>query len=136
MAERKPSSANIDTSGRITQLDGKAAPDEVVTEDDVKEASKLARILFRILKELAEIRRRWWPRKLDFTDMTLDAAGTLFYLPHDFNGRVRFWVVDFRVVGAAGAPIIQRDATETTPNVLALRSYKEAEVTIRVEEAG
>ncbi len=129
-------SVKISSSGEVTQLDKSAEPDDVVTEEDVQDPARLSRLILADKRAIAKLNRRWAPRYVDFEDVTVDAVGTLFTLRHGLGGRVRFWVVDFRVVGAAGAPIIQRDATETTNDVLGLRSYKEAEVTIRVEEVG
>lgn len=128
-------SAKVFTDGKIVQLDGRAEPDEVVTEQDVQDAPKLSKLLIRILREVAALRRLWSVRKqhLDFHDVVLDATGTTLYrFPHRFNGLALGYVV--RWSGAA-APNIRVDAT-TDSNTLVLTSTSAGTATIRVEEAG
>ncbi len=131
------SAARIDVSGKVTALGAKPSPDEVVTEVDVQDPPKLARLLARVLSEVAALKRRWAPRFVDFEDLLVTSTSTTkIQLQHNLNGRVRWWVVDYQISGAAGGPIIERNATDTTSSTLVLRSYKDARVTIRVEEAG
>jgi hypothetical protein len=116
-------------TGKSRQLDGRAAPEEIVTESDVSDASKLAKLLTRIVRDLAALRARFYPRRTDFEDVAV-GAGTTHRLPHNLGGRVRWWVVD-----QSGAAAITKNAS-TDANVLVLDSAVACRVTIRVEEAG
>jgi hypothetical protein len=120
-------------SGKSRQLDRKAAADELVPESDVTDASKLAKLLTRLVKGLAEIQRRFTPRRTDFEDV-LVPTGDYVQFPHGFGGRVRWWVVD----KAGAEPSLLRDYPDgrSDANTLVLYSYTEALVTVRVEEAG
>lgn len=127
------SSARIDSAGKVTTLDGKAEPDEVITEADVQDPAKLARRLGAMAKDLAMLRRAWAPRRLDFDEQTITAAGNTISLEHGFGGRVRWWVVSSTTESLAG-----ENATLTTANTLVLNasSLVDGTCTIRVEEAG
>lgn len=127
-------SAVVPVRGNPRLLDRPAEPDERVTPEDVQDAPKLARLLMRILKELALLRRRWWPRKVDHEDRTVDGTGTTKYrFPHGFGGRVRWWPVDWS--GAASVPGLMRHA-DSDANTLVLVSWIAGTVTVRIEEAG
>lgn len=125
--------ASIDTTGKVTQLGAKAAPDEVVTELDVQDPAKLARILVRLLASVAALRRAWLPRRIDYVDVAITAF-TSTQLQHSFGGRVRWWVVDWN--GPATSPDMIKNATLTTADTLVLDVFATGVVTIRVEEAG
>jgi hypothetical protein len=125
--------ARIDRAGKVHQLDRPAEPDELVTEEDVKDAPKLARILVRILKDIATIKRRFWPRRTDFEDREVTSGDTL-RLPHNFNARVRWWVVDWIPTTPGDVPVFERSATTTT-RVLALDVGNSGLVSVRVEVA-
>jgi hypothetical protein len=125
--------ARIDRAGKVHQLDRPAEPDELVTEEDVKDAPKLARILVRILKDIATIKRRFWPRRTDFEDREVTSGDTL-RLPHNFNARVRWWVVDWIPTTPGDIPVFERSATTTT-RVLALDVGNSGLVSVRVEVA-
>lgn len=129
------SAAKVNKAGLVVQLGSKPTPDETVDVEDVKDPHKLTRLLGRILLELSQLRRRFMPRHVDFEDLTLGATGNTS-LQHNFSGRVRWWIVDYEIVGASGAPILAKNSTLTTANTLVLASYKTALVTVRVEEAG
>jgi hypothetical protein len=117
----------------VIQLDRRAEPDEQVTDEDAKDAGRLARVLMRLLRDVAILRRRWAPRRVDFEDVEVDATATVFYrFPHDFNGRVRWWVVDW---SGGAAPSLLRDG-RSDQNALVLVSTSAGTATIRVEEAG
>jgi hypothetical protein len=125
--------ARIDSAGNIYQLDRQAEPDERVTEEDVKDADKLARLLMRVLKDLASIKRRFFPRRVDFEDTAVDGSGvTKYRFPHGLNARVRWWPVD--VTGSSVAAL--RRHADTDLNTLVLLSDSACTVTIRVEAAG
>jgi hypothetical protein len=125
--------ARIDRAGKVHQLDRPAEPDELVTEEDVMDAPKLARILVRILKDIATIKRRFWPRRTDFEDREVTSGDTL-RLPHNFNARVRWWVVDWIPTTPGDIPVFERSATTTT-RVLALDVGNSGLVSVRVEVA-
>ncbi len=57
------STAIINPDGAVRQLDGKRSPDEVVTEKDVQEPAKLARLLGTSLQNVATL-RSWVMRRL------------------------------------------------------------------------
>ena len=127
-------SARIDFAGRAYRLERPAEPDERVTEDDVKDAGKLARLLLRMLKDVGVLKRRFWPRRIDFEDQAVSTAGALVTLTHGFGGRVRWYLVDWESSGTS-APVLKRDSA-TDNNSLVLASYVAGTATIRVEEAG
>lgn len=132
-------SAVVPTSGTVRQLDRQAEPDEQVDEEQVKDAPRLARLLMRILRDLALLKRRFWPGHIDHEDRVVDSTGTTKYrFPHGFGGRVRWWVVDWQVGSAfklSYSPSLSRH-TDSDDNTLVLVSYVDGTVTIRVEEAG
>ena len=100
-------SARIEATGTVKLLDGKAEPDEVVTEADAKDTAKLARLLARLLKDVATLKRRFAPKRIDFEDVAVGQVGTITNLAHKFAGRVRWSVVGW-----------QTTATPTTDNLL------------------
>jgi hypothetical protein len=126
------SHAVVNAQGKVKQLDQAVEPDEVVTEDDVKDASKLSRLNGRLLKGLALLRRAWAPRVIDFQDVPC-TAGTPIRLPHGFGGRVNYWVLSWRAL--ANAPNFMVNAT-TDNNTLVLDVGVSGTGTIRVEAAG
>lgn len=126
-------SAIVPIRGEIRQLDRRAEPDEQVQADDIAEAPRLVRLLMRILRDLAALKRRWWPQFIDFEDITVLGDGTTPYgLPHSFGTRVRYWPVDW--VGAAAPCLRRHDAT--TEDTLVLTSTSAGVVTVRVERSG
>jgi hypothetical protein len=128
-------SADIESDGKVKPLDAKAQPDTVVTAEEVQDAERLARMVQVIVAHVRAVERRWAPRRIDFKDVTCGTSGTLIRLHHGFGGAVRWWVVDWQISGASGAPILQR-YTGTDENTLVLWSDKAGIATIRVEEAG
>ncbi len=130
-------SAVVPQNGPIRQLDAPAEPDEQVTPEQVQDTDRLARLLMRMLRDLAVLRRRFWPQHIDFEDLTFDSTGTTkTRLQHGFGGRVRWWLVDWQKgTEAPLAPALSRHA-DTDNNTLVLISGVEGKGTIRVEEAG
>jgi hypothetical protein len=122
-----------------TVLDGKASADEVVTEADVQDAPKLARMLVRLLATVADMRRAFSPRRIDFEDVAVSTAGAQVALQHNFGGRVRWWIVGWTSSGTS-APILRELAPTAPaapdPNTLYLQSYVAGTACIRVEGAG
>ena len=127
-------SAIIPRSGPVRQLDRKAEPDEQVTTEQAKDPERVSRLLMSILRDLAQLKRRWAPRRIDFEDRTVDATGTALHrFSHNFAGRVRWWVVDWQA--SSGAPSLRRHAS-SDENTLVLVSSVAGTASIRVEEAG
>lgn len=119
----------------VTQVDRPASPDAVVTEEDVKDPSKLARLVMSIAKDVAQLRRRFAPRRIDFEDVEVDNTGTTLYrFEHGFGGRVRWWPVDFEGAGATSAALARHSSSDN--DTLVLYSLEAGTATIRVEEAG
>jgi hypothetical protein len=126
--------ARVDASGRVFQLDRSAEPDEIVTEEDAKDAGKLARILVRVLRDLADIKRRFFPRRIDFEDRAV-VSGDVLRLNHGFSARVRYWVVDWRPFTPGDVAVFDRNAG-TNAQALLLNVGNSGTVTVRVESAG
>jgi hypothetical protein len=127
------SHALVQGNGKVRQLDRQAEPDEVVTEYEAKQPDFLSRILMRLLREAAAMRRRWAPRTIDHQDIVVDGTGTTVYrLPHGFGGRVNWWAIDFKDGVAA---LLVRDAS-SDDNTLCLTSTEAGTVSIRIEESG
>lgn len=128
-------SAYVANDGAVTSLDGKAAPDEIVSEEDAGDVKKLSKLLTRLLRELALLRRRWVPRRIVFRDVTTNGGAMTpqtHQFEHRFGGRVLWWVCDWN---QSSPPSLQRHTT-TTDDTLVLRSYGAGIVSICVEEAG
>lgn len=127
-------SARITSANRVYQLDRAAQLDERVTEEDVKDAGKLARFLMRLLADVGALKRRFWPRSLDFEDRVFDATGTTTYaFNHGFGGRVRYWVVEGS--GFSAAPNLRKHSS-TTGTTLVVTSTVAGTATVRIQEAG
>lgn len=133
------SSAKIDSSGKVTQLDGKGAPEEQITEEYVQDPPKLSRLLTRILAVLTPLSRAWSPRRIDFEDVvstgTSGSPQSLSF-SHKFGGRVRWWVVDQSSSGTVTLPLVLKDTAKTTADILYLNVYYPMTFTLRVEESG
>ncbi len=127
-------SAYVANDGKVTKLDGRKEPDEVVTPDDVQDPKKLAELLARALREVTELKRRWAPRRMVFRDLVVNGGAMTpdtVRLQHGFGGRVVWWVCDTDF----DAPRIRyNDAT--TEDVLVLKVYDGGTLSICVEEAG
>ncbi len=128
------SAAKIDATGKVTTLGPSASADASITDDDVKDATKLARLLGTLLASVSALRARWYPRRLDFEDIVTPGTGDAIVLQHNFGGRVRWWVVDW-ASGVAAAPGLIKSAA-TTASTLVLTSSGAGTATIRVEESG
>lgn len=125
-------SARVGSDGKVVQQDGKADSEESVTTDDVQDAPKLAKLLTRILSTLAGLRRQRPPRRMDFEDIVVAGTGASVPFAHGFNGRVRWYAVDW--LEGSGNPVIPvRDAVLTDANTLYLKFYASGTVCIRVE---
>lgn len=94
--------ARIDSAGKAYQLDRPAQPDEVVTEQDVQQPAKLARMLGKLLKDVAGLLRRANPARIDFENVVCGTNGTSVRLAHRFNGRARWSVIGWDTPSASG----------------------------------
>lgn len=121
---------------KITQLDARAGPDEVVTEDDAKQPAKLARMLGTLLTSMASLSRAWAPQRIDFEDVVVSTGGAQVTLAHGFNGRVRWWIVGWVSTGTTAPILRESSATATDANTLRLQSYVAGTACIRVEASG
>lgn len=127
-------SAIIPRNGPVRQLDRKAEPDEQITPEQAKDPERVSRLFMSILRDLATLKRRWAPRRIDFEDRAVDATGTTLYqFTHNFAGRVRWLIVDWQA--SSGAPSLRRHSS-SDGNTLVLVSSVAGTVTVRVEEAG
>jgi hypothetical protein len=130
-------SARIDDDGTVTPLDGKATPDEVVTEDDVQKPPVLSRLIARVLRDVALLNRRWAPQRLVYPDRVSTGstgAPQTFRFEHRLAGRVLWWVADWKST-ATVAPAV-RKTTATTEDTLVLQVMTAGTFTLVIEEAG
>lgn len=127
-------SARINSAGKVYQLDRPAEPDERVTEEDLRDAPKLARLLTRLLKDVAVMRRRFQPETLDFEDRAV-ISGDALRLTHGLNARVRWSIVDWTPTTPGDAALFEKDAS-TDLKTLVLLVGNSGTVSIRVELAG
>ena len=134
MAAPQAGCARVSNDGKVTTLGPKASPDDVVTTEDVKDETKLARLLGKVLADVSMLRARWYPRKIDYEDVVV-TAGLETSFQHNFNGRVRWWVVGWRSTGAGSATQFENQSISDA-NTLVLYSGESGIATIRIEEAG
>lgn len=131
-------SANVRSDATVQQLDRPAQPDENIVEQDVREPRRLLRWLLTLFRRVAGLERRWAPRRLDFEGLAstgTNIAPQDFQLAHNFNGEVRWWVVDAQSTYSVTLPLVLR-VNANDPNVLTVRFYYSGTFTVRVEEAG
>lgn len=120
--------------GSVKQLDRLTDADEQVTESDVNDTWRVARLFARLLREVRRLSGRWNPRVIDTQEFEVDATGTTVYrIQHNFGGRVNWWVIDF--AGGTYGPAFMRHA-ETTEDTLCVVSNEAGTVRLRIEEAG
>jgi hypothetical protein len=137
-------SAVIDRNGTVRQLDRRAEPDEQVTPDQVANIGRMARLLMRMLKDLALLKRRFFPKRIDHQDRDVDDSGTVKHrFAHNMGGRVRWWVTDVTsltpvTIGLSTVyiPPALVQHSDTDDNTLVLVSYVASTLTLRIEEAG
>lgn len=124
----------IDASGKVYQLDRAAEPDEVVSAEDAQDAGKLARLLMRLLKDVADIKRRFFPRRITFANRVVTSGDTL-RLHHKFGVAVEYWPVKWRPDTPGDVPMFDF-STDTDADVLVLTVGNSGTVSIRVESGG
>jgi hypothetical protein len=124
--------ARIDSAGTVRQLDGRAEPDEVVTVEDVADPAKVARLLGKLLADVAAGHRRFAPTRVDFEDVAVSSSGADVSLQHNLGGRVRWYLV-----GSTVNVTSLYEATSTTDDTLVLNvtSASNGYASFRVEAA-
>lgn len=127
-------SAVVPFRGQARQLDAPSSPDPQISEDEVTVPLKLVRFLLQLLKDVGVLRRRYQPTFIDFEDwpFTADGFAKPYRLIHNFNGRVRWTVVDWQ--GADHDKLVRSSTSDD--NTLVLLSNEAGTGTIRVELAG
>ncbi len=126
-------SANVPAQGPIQQLEREPQTTTPISEDDVRDVPVLTRLLLSLMRDVSRLRGLWRPRRLDFEGRALLADGTTqTRLEHRFDGRARYWVVEW---DGAAAPNIRAHAN-TDLNTLVITSTSAGVATIRVEESG
>lgn len=113
--------AAIEQDGTVRPLDARTAPDEVLTEQDVQDAPKLAKLLTRIRKDIATLGRRFAPRRIDYEDVEVSSSKAVM-LHHGFGGRVRYWLADWAAAG--GLPPVLSKGSTTDNDTLVLDAYQ------------
>lgn len=127
-------SAVVPYRGKARRLDPVASAVDQVTEEQVGDASRTARLLTTLLRAVAELSGRWAPQVIDFEGYPVDGTGTTVYrFTHKLGSNVRWYVVDWS--GAAAGPGLVRHSSSDS-NTLSLVSYAAGVVTIRVEVSG
>ena len=119
------SASLIDSDGNARQLDGNAPARSAFTAEDAKDPEKAARVIAGLLDDVAELRRRYAPRWVDFEDR--DASATIT-LEHGFGGRVRWWVC-----GRSAATSLVESSSTTSDTLVLTPGTGGGLVTIRVE---
>ncbi len=131
-------SANVEADGTVKQLDRRPGPDENISDEEVRDNSLLGKILLRIFRDVATLKRRWAPRRVDFRGIVSTgtaASPQTVRLAHGMGGPVVWWPVRVAGLGAGSLKFIEELAS-STENTLDLSVMFEATLTIRVEEAG
>lgn len=131
-------SANISFDGEVRQLDRASQPDENMGEQDVRDTSRLLRWMLNLFRRVRAVESRWSPNRIDFEGRVSTGTALAYdtiQLQHNFNGEVRWSVVDVQEPGTVESSLIYR-VEATDPNVLTLRCHFPATLTIRVEQAG
>jgi len=127
-------SSNVPVNGVVRALAKPVEPSEEVTAEQASDAPRAARLFMRLLRDIATLRRRWSPLRVDHEDRVVDATGTtLIRFPHELGtSSVRYWAVRW---SGATAPCLRVDASSDA-RTLVLTSTVAGTVTLRIEEAG
>lgn len=125
-------------SGRVFQLGNvvrqaknPAARLRKVSPDDVSRSDDAAKVINEIIDAVQALRQLTRPPYVEFEDLAATVGGKLT-MPHNFGGRVRWYVVDWTVPSGTAAPSLRRH-TDTTADILVLDSNTLGTVTVRVE---
>lgn len=129
-------SSVIDMRARTSRtLDASVQSEETAQEPDVADVPRLARLLTRMLRDIAALKRRFSPRVITYVNLDVDATGTTVYqLVHKFGGPVAWWPVGWSS-GSSDCPKLRESGTPDR-DTLSLISHVAGTVAIRVEELG
>ena len=111
---------------------GAAVKQRVVAPEDFATPQAMARILNEAADAIRALKAFTRPPYIEFEDISVPGAAGEVTLPHNFGGRVRWWVTDWKNPAAA-APILRTLDSKTTRDVLVLLSNQTGVATIRVE---
>lgn len=126
--------ARIEASGKVYPLDRPAEPEEIVSEEDAADTGKLARLLMRLLRDAADVRRRFFPRRITFANRVV-VSGDTMRLHHKFGVAVEYWPVKWRPATPGDVPVFDY-STDTDANTLVLDVGNSGTVSIRIESGG
>jgi hypothetical protein len=129
--------AIIGANGGVIRTGSASEPDEQIASKDVADTSKLARLLTKLFRVVASLLRRRDPQIIDYEDLTVSGSTgspQRIRLTHKFGGRVRWSICDWATSGTV-ALSVQKDAVNTTTDVLVLLVWNTGTMTIRVESA-
>jgi hypothetical protein len=130
------SAAYVRSDGTVIQLDGKRAPDAVITAQDVENAEKLARMVQDLARRIAVLERGWGPARLFFRDLAVTSTTTdVTRLEHGLGGLVNWSVVRWRPTTPGDAVTVAEHA-DTDEDTLCIVSGTEGVVSLLVELAG
>ena len=113
------SSAKIDSSGKVTQLDGKGRPRQI-TEEYVQDPPKLSAAhphpcrTDAVVSCLEPTAHRLRGRRIHGDERFAQSLS----FSHKFGGRVRWWVVDQSSSGTVTLPLVLKDTAKTTADIL------------------
>jgi hypothetical protein len=99
-----------------------------MTEDDLKDPSRLLEVIKRLSRRLADLESSRAP---DYVDFARTVTNGYYTFEHGFSGVVRWWVVDWAGSTAPYFDFIPND----NPKQLTLLSSCDGDVIIRVERA-
>lgn len=120
----------------VRQLDKPSQPDEVVKAEDVQDPGMLARILRRLLVDVAEMKRRFVPRSITFVDVVStgsSGAPARVTLVHGFGGLVH-WVTVRTIIASGNVPLMSEVTNDGEKLVLDV--YYAGTFAIEVRERG
>jgi hypothetical protein len=125
-------------TAKVRQLDATRGSPTPVTEQTVKDAPTVVRLVTGLLRDVSRLLGAWSPRTLDFENIvSTGSSGSpqTFQLIHGFDSNVRWWVIDITNRGTTSITLIDRTLPDDS-NILTLRFYWPATFCIRVEAAG
>lgn len=106
----------------------------VISPENIEDPEVLAELIDDLQGRIADLEASQPGESVDFEDVAVSTAGTTVKLSHQMGGRVRYWMTDWVPSAANTVPDIEKDTTNTTANVLVLKSYVAGRLTFRVEK--
>ncbi len=126
-------SANVPAQGAARQLDRTVEPEAQITTQEIANPERVVRLFARLLGDVAQLKRLWRARRLDYEGRTVLGDGTTRYrFEHLIGGSIRFWIVDW---DGDDPPNLRRHASSDS-STLVLTSTSAGTMTLRIEEAG